>query len=136
MPGDGSLEVQTAIYNALVAAASPPVAGGRIYDHVESSADFPFIRIADVITQPHDIDGYSGSEAIAQIEVFSQYKGKKEIHEITTIIKEALHNTNLTIAARPSALCFWDGTNLQRDPSDGVTHQAIMRFRVESYEAE
>ncbi len=136
MPSDGSLEIQTAVYNALVAAASPPIAGGRIGDHTEASSAFPFIRIADIIGVPSSIDGFHGATHIVQVEVYSQYKGMKEIHELTTIIYNALHETNLTIATRPSALCFHENTKVQRDPTDGVTHQAIMGFRIESFEAE
>ncbi|MEM7619768.1 MAG: DUF3168 domain-containing protein [Pseudomonadota bacterium] len=134
MAGDGSLDVQGAVYSVL-ANLNPALAGGRIYDYVKDDVAFPFVRIDGSTSAPADVDGFSGTDEVIQIAVFSQAYGKREIKDLMGQVKEALHNVNLTVANRPTALCWWDGTNLRRDP-DGITHQGIMRFRVLSYEAE
>ncbi len=133
MAGDGALDVQGAIYT-LLSELDPVLAAGGIFDYVAADIAFPFVRIEDSTLVPADVDGYSGTQEIIQIAVYSNQHGKKELKVIMSRIKDALHHVNLSVTDR-TAQCWWDGATVQRDP-DGVTHQGILRFRVLSFKEE
>lgn len=120
--------VQAAIVNRLKGSL---VADGRIYDDVPqdvSTAQGPYVEIAAGIDVEDDTTLSDGIEHILTLNVWSQHKGQKEIKQVTTAIRSALHRQVMDVGA---ANCiFWIDGATYLDSGDGVTRQAVIRVRA------
>ncbi len=126
-------EVQTAVYDALTA-ASPTIAGGRVYDDVPDKPDYPFIEISDGQLLTDDTtgaaeDGDRGIQEFIDIHVWSRYRGKKEIYDLNAEIYDALHLKSLTVTGRASALSWVRTTRNLRD-NDGITRHSVITVEI------
>lgn len=86
----GAKEVQQVIYSVL--SDIPEI---TVYDSVPETANMPYIKIGDFSitdegTKTEHIDRHT-----VDIEVFSQYKGKKQIEEITDSVYQILSSVNV-----------------------------------------
>ena len=138
---DASWNLQTAIYG-LLTGQSPAVADGNIYDNVPDAAlsasapdsEFPYVHIGEMDAQPDDVDGSSGARDDGTVEtltlhVWSRYRGQKEVKQIMQQIKNLVHDTQLTVTARSSALCIVRSMRNFLD-ADGKTRHGVMSVEV------
>lgn len=131
-----SLELQTAIYAKLVAdSAVTALATGGIFDHVPQTDDgkplkgYPYIVIGDERVLADNTDDSAGSEHDVQIDVWSEYRGHKEVKQILSAIHTALHRQPLTVADATFVNCEYETSDFFPEP-DGLTHHGIIQFRV------
>lgn len=138
MSSDYTGNLQAAIFSAL-RAASPIIAGGRIFDAVpvgidSTDSNFPYVvigetqAIADDTSAPGSVSD-DGVVGYVTLHVWSRYRGKAEVHAVASQIKGALHEVDLTVIGRASALCWIDSTIVMDDP-DGITRHGIVTCRV------
>ena len=64
-----------------------------VYDELVENAKWPFIRIDYSYNRDRSGKNYDGTTYFQYINVFSVYKGRKEVLEITDMINEALSET-------------------------------------------
>ena len=62
----------------------------HVYDELRDDAKWPFIRIDYSYNRDKSGKNYDGTTYYQYIHVFSVYKGRKEVLEITDMINEAL----------------------------------------------
>ena len=62
----------------------------NVYDELVEDAQWPFIRIDYSYNRDRSGKNYDGTTYYQYIHVFSVYKGRKEVLEITDMINEAL----------------------------------------------
>jgi hypothetical protein len=62
----------------------------NVYDELVENAQWPFIRIDYSYNRDRSGKNYDGTTYYQYIHVFSVYKGRKEVLEITDMINEAL----------------------------------------------
>ena len=62
----------------------------NVYDELVDNATWPFIRIDYSYNRDRSGKNYDGTTYYQYIHVFSVYKGRKEVLEITDMINEAL----------------------------------------------
>ena len=62
----------------------------NVYDELVENAQWPFIRIDYSYNRDRSGKNYDGMNYFQYIHVFSVYKGRKEVLEITDMINEAL----------------------------------------------
>ena len=62
----------------------------NVYDELVDNAKWPFIRIDYSYNRDRSGKNYDGTTYYQYIHVFSVYKGRKEVLEITDMINEAL----------------------------------------------
>tara|TARA_R100000773_G_C4170363_1_gene84304 strand:+ start:314 stop:721 length:408 start_codon:yes stop_codon:yes gene_type:complete len=98
--GYHSFDVQTTIFNTLSGDSTLDglVGNNRIYDNVPQDSPYPYVVIGNenalnVGTKSVDANDYS-----IDIEVWSQYRGKKEIKNIMERIYNLLHNASLSVS--------------------------------------
>lgn len=121
--------VQTALYAALVAA---DVAGGRVYDGQSQQANptpgNPIVNIGPKTVVNDDNTTGDALEVSFTLDIWSRYDGSKEINEVQTAIRTALHLVDLTVTGLASCNTFVDGYSDFLDP-DGETRHGVVRVR-------
>lgn len=122
----GSLAVQTAVYDALIAAS---VAGGRVHDDVPQDVAFPYVAIDASQVIADDVTCADGSDEFVDLHIWSRYRGWKEVKEIADAIHGALHAVSLTAAGRTTTHAFVQSFRTLRDP-DGVTRHGVITLRI------
>lgn len=136
-----SWNLQTAIYGLLVGLA-PAIAAGGVFDAVpdavtsETAPDnlFPIVQIGATDTVPADVDQADGTRDDGVVEtitlhIWSRYRGQKEAKEIMQRIRDLLHDTELTVTGRSSALCTVTMMHVLQDP-DGKTWHGVMAIET------
>lgn len=125
-----SAELQKAIYNAIAAANIYGVTEIRDTPIVApSSANFPFIEIADSQIIPADAGGDTGIDEYIDIHTWSRSGGKREVKSIMGGIYTALHHQTLAVSGRATAYCWLDSARVMNDP-DGLTRHGVQTFKV------
>lgn len=124
--------IQKKIYETLV---TDGVCDGRIFDRaedlatVDSAARYPYVLIDNVSFEPKDAIGAARVEAFLTLQILSNYRGKREIHEITPLILGALHQKALVISTDVSAIFLHLQTQVFTEGDSGL-YRGVMRFRV------
>ena len=123
---DPGLELQGAIVAALKASA---VAGGRIYDQVPQSTDFPYVSIGEMQVIDDDAEYVGGVEVYATLHVWSRAAGKPEAANIAAAVRGAIHEQDLRLPFWRLVEIRHQSTRLMTDP-DGITAHGVMTFRA------
>lgn len=137
---DASWNLQFAVYDLLKAGNA--IAGGRVYDNVPDAAlsadapdsEFPYVHIGETDLQPDDVGTTAGGRDDGAVEtitlhVWSRYRGQREVKQIMQQIKDLMHDTQLTVTARASALCIVRAARSFLDPG-GRTRHGVMSLEV------
>lgn len=128
-------ELQKAIYAVLTAASISGVQSIRDNPNTEpSTSDYPFIEISTSQDLADDTGGDDGTgdeglETYFDIDVWSRYRGQKEVKEIMGAVYDALHHQSLTVTGRSTAFCWLDDKRIIDSP-DGLTRHGIMTFKI------
>jgi len=121
--------LQTALYAALVAAS---VAGGRVYDRLRQDASpepgSPIVNIGPKVHVNDDTSSGDALEVTYTLDIWSRYDGSKEINDVQTTVRTALHQQNLTVTGLSSCICYVDGGSDFMD-RDGQTRHGVIRVR-------
>jgi len=135
-------ELQTAIYTALTGnTALMAIVTGGVHDHVPQSDDgeplkgYPYLVIGDETVFASNTDDSSESEHNIQIDVWSRYRGRKEIKQIMSAVHTVLHRTELTVENATFVHTEFDDIDIFLEP-DGLTRHGVMQFMVKLDEAE
>lgn len=129
-----SWEIQTAIYNVLVA-ASPAIAGGRIYAPAAPDVVFPHVEIGESQQITGDVQCRAGGDEFVTLHVWSRPgagQSYAEVKQICGAISTALHAVTLSGASLSYATAWVQRQRVLRDP-DGVTLHGTVEIRVEHY---
>ena len=119
-------EIYSAIYTKLNTDLSVSV-----YDNVpQDGYGFPYVRIDPITLDADDTDTESGFSGTVQIIAFSQYKGSKEIVDLTLDIYNSLHQAVLPEPASYGISTIHQEFSTIALEADGLTRQSIQRFNV------
>lgn len=121
--------LQRAIYLALTGSERLMAQVEGVYDATPQDETFPYVTFAADSEEQWDTDDSHGFEAIAEIHVWSQYRGQGEVKRIQQSIYNALHDVSLTVIRHHVVLCLWESAQQFVDP-DGLTRHGVQRFRV------
>lgn len=136
---DSSWNLQQAVYGLLTSGSS--IASGKIYDDVPErvekanapDTEFPYVQIGEVDAISDDTDNASarddGTIETLTLHVWSRYRGQKEVKNIMQQIKDLLHDTQITVTGRGSALAVVTIMRAFLDP-DGKTRHGIVTLEV------
>lgn len=127
MSGDGQLQLQKAVYNALVTAHAPT----KVYDHVPQDAVFPYVVIGEGEAREFDTDTEIGQEHVVTIHHFDQASGRLSVKRMQKRTYDALHDVSLSLETGAAlVLCLFDfHTSPAVDP-DGKTYHGVSQFRA------
>jgi hypothetical protein len=127
-----SLALQIAIVTAL--RASPPLAAilgvpPRVYDHVPPGTPFPYVTIAQTLERDWSTGSDIGHEHTVTLHVWSRTAGRRQAHDIATILSSTLHDVALVLHGHRLVQMRRELTEIRREP-DGETWRGIVRLRA------
>ena len=131
MTGDAPWVLQEALYQTLSAdsALTTLLGGFRIYDHVPQGSQYPYVTIGENIARDWSTASSSGAEHQLTLHIWSKAAGRKQAHEIMTVLSNLLHDENLMLNAHVLVNLRLLFSEVRRDP-DGKIFHGIMRFRA------
>lgn len=124
------LALQGAIVAALKAVPALMAAplGGRILDRVTLGQARPYLHLRSFQGVDDGSDCVDGMEIFADLDVWSESVGKPEASRIAGLVRDALHEQDLELAAPWSLIeMTWRDTNID---DDGNLVRARMTFRA------
>ena len=99
----------------------------------EDPSHFPYVVMGDDTAVEFDTDDVNGQETTTTLHIWSRYRGKKEVKQITDAIYNALHDATLTIAGQRAIYCFWEFSESVPE-SDVLVQHGVIRFRIVTQE--
>ena len=100
-----------------------------VYDDVPEGAAYPYVVMGDMTARDWSDKFEPGQEVYSTKHIWSQYKGKKEITEMSDAIVQALSKSSLDLGPNFRAVVDeLDAHDLIID-IDGITRHAILRHR-------
>lgn len=125
--------LQQAVYARLTTALTGTA---QVYDHVPQSEDgdrtpksYPYVVIGDGSDREFDCDDATGTDSEVQIDIWSRYRGRKEVKQLMGSIHTALHRQSLSVEGADFGFMTWEFSDDFLEP-DGLTRHGVMRFRV------
>jgi hypothetical protein len=124
-------DLQKAAYQALKAdsALTSLLGASWLYDNVPQNADFPYVVIDQMRLNDWSTGTERGSEHILMLHIWSRYRGKREVYEISDAIRETLDDAELTLDDNRLINLTNQYSDLKRG-EDGETWHGVLRFRA------
>jgi hypothetical protein len=116
--------VQAQIVTMLIAAN---VCGGRVYDEPPVTSLFPYTEISSAIDTEDDSTSSDGVEHTMTLNIWSEWRGQKEVKAQTQLIRTALHGQ--AFDAADMHVIMWLDNARYFDSPDGVGRQAVINVR-------
>ncbi len=132
MSTDPGQDLQKAIFERLGASAALQALIGnpaRLYDHVDPSAVFPFVRFGEIVVTDWSNKSFPGADSQITLHVFSRGRGRKETRAILDMIFGLLHDVDLTLEAHVLVALRFEFSQVALD-EDGLTYHGIVRYRA------
>lgn len=125
MSNDPAVAVQTALYEAIVAAVAPV----KVYDHVPEKAPYPYVALDGQDNRPRDRLAERQDEIFLYLSIWSRDRGSKRVLEIIAAIREAIHLQRFPLEVGRMVRATVTRSRNNRD-ADGVTYTGTMTIRV------
>lgn len=116
--------VQAHIVTVLTAAS---ICGGRIYDEPVEFPKFPYVEISSSIDTEDDSTASEGIEHIMTLNVWSEWRGLKEVKTQTQLIRNTLHRQSFDVA--DMHVNMWLDSARYFDSPDGIGRQGVISLR-------
>lgn len=126
---------QSAVHRVVYSALNGNVSGWGVYDHVPSQPEgspddlAPYIELGNIDARPWDNDDERGVVADVTINLFSVYRGGKEVRGGMDAVYTLLHRAGLSSSGYNIIDSFLDFSDISLLP-DGKTRMGTMRFRL------
>lgn len=122
--------LQEAIFDLLQADGPlDALVDSRIFDSSPQDVTFPYVELGESTAADWDSDTHDGQDHTFTIHVWSQKAGRKECKTIQGLIKDALHNTTLTLVDNTNILTRQILSETLKD-NDGRTHHGVQQYRI------
>jgi len=106
----------------------------RIKSVLPQDAPLPYLRARVTRSQEFDTKDSDGYEAEITLDIYSNYHGNKQVHELSEILYTALHRLPLALGSGGNFLLRFQSQATFLEP-DGQTTHATMLFRALSFAA-
>ena len=84
-------DLQRAVYERLSQDAALQAAGGAVYDEVPEDAAAPYVQLAEQRHRSFNAKGASGWEATFEVNVWSTYRGTREVAAVANLVAAAMN---------------------------------------------
>lgn len=134
--GFHSFDLQSAIYTLLNGDSTLDglVGNNKIFDNVPESTDYPYVVIGNIITNNEGTATLDGNEYLVDIDVWSRYRGKKQISEISERIYNLLHDTDLSVSGASHVMTRANSVQTLVS-GDGITRHGIISLSIIVYDS-
>lgn len=103
--------------------------GAAVYDEVPENSAFPYITMGGGQAVDFSTKDLDGSEVSITLDVWSRYKGSKEVKNLMDRVHTLLHDSSLSVTGHNLINMRFEFGDVLRDP-DGITRHGVMRFRA------
>lgn len=126
-----SLALQKSIFSTLTAdAAVLAILGApRIYDDVPQRTALPYVTLGQTVARDWSTGTEDGCEHLLTLHVWSRAEGRREVHELMSAVKTALHDHLLALEGHRLVNLRHELSEARRD-ADGETYHGIVRLRA------
>lgn len=121
-----SIELQEKLY-ALLSALSYPV-----YDDVPKNAKCPYIKLGVNRGGDNSTKINLAYKDYQYIDVFSEYRGKKEVMQIMKQVNDLLQNKTITLENEQAFLYLNSSEILEQKDAEGKYYHGILIYRIET----
>jgi len=126
-----SWALQCSIYQTLSNASelTSRLGGDGIYSNPPPAAEFPFITIGQTVDLDWSTGTEDGNEHSLTLHIWSRADSALEVHEITEIVRDLLHDQALNLDDHQLINLRHEFSQARIDP-DGETLHGIVRYRA------
>lgn len=121
-----SIELQEKLY-ALLSTLSYPV-----YDDVPKNAKCPYIKLGVNRGGDNSTKTNLAYKDYQYIDVFSEYRGKKEVMQIMKQVNDLLQNKTITLENEQAFLYLSSSEILEQKDAEGKYYHGILIYRIET----
>lgn len=121
-----SIELQEKLY-ALLSTLSYPV-----YDDVPKNAKCPYIKLGTNRGNDNSNKTNRAYKDYQYIDVFSEYRGKKEVMQIMKQVNDLLQNKTITLENEQAFLYLSSSEILEQKDAEGKYYHGILNYRIET----
>ena len=121
-----SIELQEKLY-ALLSTLSYPV-----HDGVPKNAKCPYIKLGTNRGNDNSNKTNRAYEDYQYIDVFSEYRGKKEVMQIMKQVNDLLQNKTITLENEQAFLYLNSSEILEQKDAEGKYYHGILIYRINS----
>lgn len=121
-----SIELQEKLY-ALLSTLSYPV-----YDDVPKNAKCPYIKLGTNRGNDNSNKTNRAYEDYQYIDVFSEYRGKKEVMQIMKQVNDLLQNKTITLENMQAFLYLNSSEILEQTDANGKYYHGILIYKINS----
>lgn len=121
-----SIELQEKLY-ALLSTLSYPV-----YDDVPKNAKCPYIKLGVNRGGDNSTKINLAYKDYQYIDVFSEYRGKKEVMQIMKQVNDLLQNKTITLENEQAFLYLSSSEILEQKDAEGKYYHGILIYRIET----
>ena len=121
-----SIELQEKLY-ALLSTLSYPV-----YDDVPKNAKCPYIKLGTNRGNDNSNKTNLAYKDYQYIDVFSEYRGKKEVMQIMKQVNDLLQNKTITLENEQAFLYLSSSEILEQKDAEGKYYHGILIYRIET----
>ncbi len=133
--GFHSFDLQSAVYSLLSgdSALDSLIGNNRIYDNVPQNSAYPYVVIGlessiNVGTKTLDGNIYS-----LDIDVWSQYRGQKEIKQVIERLYQLLNDATISVSGASSIMSYVKNTSTFVE-ADGITRHGFVNIEFTVYD--
>ena len=135
--GYHSFDLQSAVYSLLSGDSSLDtlIGDGRIYDSVApQDSAYPYVVIGMETVSDVGTNTLDGNIYNLNIEVWSQYRGQKQIKEVMERIYNLVNNVSISVSGADSVMSNVNNTTTMVEV-DGITRHGIVNVDFTIYDS-
>lgn len=134
--GFHSFDLQSAIYSTMNddSTLDSLVGNNKIFDNVPQGTSYPYVKIGLENTRDVGTKTKDGKVYNVDIEVWSQYRGQKEIKEIMERVYNLFNNVTISVSGASSVMSFVVNTTTVVEV-DGITRHGIVNIDFTVYDS-
>ena len=131
-----SFDLQTILYSTLNGDSTLDgiVGNNKIFDNVPQDTTYPYVVLGNITALNRGTKTLDGNEYVLDIDVWSTYRGKKEISEAMERIYELLHDTTYSVSGADMVVSQVRNT-ITLVENDGITRHGVLTLSVIVYDS-
>jgi hypothetical protein len=128
-------DVQTILYSTLNndSTLDGLVGNNKIFDNVPQDTAYPYVVLSNFNVVNRGTKTLDGNEYSIDIDVWSQYRGKKQISEIMERIYELLHDTSYSVSGADMVVSQVRNV-ITLVENDGITRHGVLTLSLIVYD--
>ena len=131
-----SFDLQTILYSTLNGDSTLDgiVGNNKIFDNVPQDTTYPYVLLGNITALNRGTKTLDGNDYVLDIDVWSTYRGKKEISEAMERIYELLHDTTYSVSGADMVVSQVRNT-ITLVENDGITRHGVLTLSVIVYDS-